>query len=87
MSDVTPESKSFIGKLRANRNKGDSWLTRDLGSLFSAGARKADALDELETRLLMADAGVDATTWLTTHLGHEINAGRIKNEAQLRAAL
>lgn len=87
MSEATSESKGFITKLRANLNKGDSWLTRDLGSLFTAGALRADALDELETRLLMADAGVEATGWLTQHLGNEINAGRIKNEAQLRTAL
>jgi fused signal recognition particle receptor len=87
MSESTQEQKSLITKLRANLNKGDSWLTRDLGSLFSAGVLRGDALEELETRLLMADAGIEATGWLTTHLGNEINAGRIKNEAQLRAAL
>ena len=87
MSESNTESKNFITKLRANLNKGDSWLTRDLGSLFSAGALKADALEELETRLLMADAGIEATGWLVTHLGNEINAGRIKNEIQLRAVL
>lgn len=87
MPEATSESRSFITKLRANLNKGDSWLTRDLGSLFSAGVLRADALEELENRLLMADAGVEATGWLTQHLGNEINAGRIKNEAQLRTAL
>jgi fused signal recognition particle receptor len=87
MSESKPEPKSFITKLRTNLNKGDSWLTRDLGSLFSAGVLRGDALEELESRLLMADAGVEATNWLTQHLGNEINAGRIKNEAQLRTAL
>ncbi|MGH8461148.1 MAG: signal recognition particle-docking protein FtsY [Stenotrophobium sp.] len=81
------ENTRFISKLRANLNKGDSWLTRDIGSLFSAGALKGDALEELETRLLMADAGVEATGWLIERLQNEVNAGRIKNEKQLRAAL
>ncbi|MGH8539173.1 MAG: signal recognition particle-docking protein FtsY [Stenotrophobium sp.] len=77
----------FLSKLRANLNKGDSFLTRDLGSLFSADKLNDDALEELETRLLMADAGVDATTWLMQRLQVEINLGRVKNEKQLRAAL
>lgn len=87
MAENTAEKTRFISKLRANLNKGDSWLTRDIGSFFSAGALTDDALEEIETRLLMADAGVEATGWLMERLQHEVNAGRIKNEKQLRAAL
>ena len=81
------ENSSFLTKLRAGINKGDSFLTRDLGTLFSGDKLRDDAIEEIESRLLMADAGIEATTWLTERLQAEVNAGRIKNEKQLRAAL
>ena len=80
-------NESAIGRFRARLNKGDSWLTRDIGTLFKAEALTPEALEELETRLLMADAGVEATQWLIERLQVDINLGRIKNEKQLRASL
>ncbi|MDB5985033.1 MAG: ftsY [Nevskia sp.] len=77
----------LVNKLRARLNKGDSWLTYDLGRLFTADTLREDAIEQLEERLLLADAGIDATSWLTEHLGNDLRAGRIKTEAQLRAAL
>jgi len=81
------ESSGFLTKLRAGLNKGDSFLTRDLGTLFSGDKLRDDAIEELESRLLMADAGIEATTWLIERLQSEVNAGRVKNEKQLRAVL
>ena len=80
-------NESAIGRFRARLNKGDSWLTRDIGTLFKAEALTPEALEELETRLLLADAGVEATQWLIERLQVDINLGRIKNEKQLRASL
>ena len=83
-------SESTFARFRRGLNSsvgGNSWLTRDIGSLFSGETLKADALEELETRLLMADTGIEATRWLTDRLAADINQGRIKTEAQLRAAL
>lgn len=77
----------LLGKFRAKLNQGDSWLTRDIGTLFTADKLNPDALEELETRLLLADAGVEATGWLIDRLQTDINLGRIKNEKQLRASL
>ncbi|WP_043112547.1 signal recognition particle-docking protein FtsY [Solimonas flava] len=77
----------LLSKLRTRLNKGDSWLTRDISTFFTADKLTPEALEELETRLLMADAGVDATQWLIERLQNDVNAGRIKNPAQLRAAL
>jgi fused signal recognition particle receptor len=90
MSLETPvgnRESSLVKSLRARLNKGDSWLTYDLGRLFSADKLREDAIDQLEERLLLADAGVDATNWLTERLGYDLRAGRIKTEVQLRAAL
>lgn len=82
-------SESLLGKFRSRLNSvgGDSWLSRDLSTLFSADALKDDALEELETRLLMADAGIEATDWLIGRLRSAVNAGKIKTEVQLRKAL
>ena len=77
----------LIGRMRAKLNRGDSWLTRDLGSLFSGDALADDAIEMLEEHLLLADAGVEATSWLIEQLEKAVAAGRIKNQAQLRAAL
>jgi fused signal recognition particle receptor len=77
----------MFSKLRSRLNRGDSWLTRDIGTLFSSEGLRADAIEELETRLLTADAGLEATTWLIERLQSEVNAGRVKNEQQLRATL
>lgn len=83
-------SESALAKFRVKLNKsvgGDSWLTRDMGSLFAAEQLKPDALEELETRLLMADAGVEATQWLIERLDVQVRLGKVKNEAQLKALL
>jgi fused signal recognition particle receptor len=77
----------MIRKLRARLNKGDSWLTRDIGTLFRNDRLDDEALDEIETRLLTADAGVEATDWLMQRLRAEVGAGRVRNPAQLRATL
>ncbi|MFC4252605.1 MAG: signal recognition particle-docking protein FtsY [Sinimarinibacterium flocculans] len=76
-----------IRKLRARLNKGDSWLTRDISTFFRNDQLDDDALDEIETRLLTADAGVEATEWLMQRLRAEVGAGRVRNPQQLRAAL
>jgi fused signal recognition particle receptor len=81
------ENAGFVAKLRKKINKGDSWLTYDLGRLFTAEKLNDDAIEQLEERLLVADAGVDATTTICTALRNEVMAGRIKTEPQLRAAL
>jgi fused signal recognition particle receptor len=55
------ERSGFIARLRKRLNRGNSWLTYDLADLFRGRAIDAAILDELETRLLGADVGVEAT--------------------------
>jgi fused signal recognition particle receptor len=81
------EQPNVVGKLRARLNRGNSWLTYDLSRLFTADKLNDDALEELETRLLMADAGVEVTSGIIGKLTAEVKAGRIRNEKQLREAL
>ena len=80
----------LLSKFRTTLNKGlggDSWLTKDISTLFSCAALSADAIEELETRLLMADAGLEATQWLIDKVRADVDGGRIKTEKQLRDAL
>ncbi len=77
----------IVTRLRARLNKGDSWLTRDITTLFNNERLDDDALEEIETRLLMADAGVEATDWLMERLRAAIAAGRVRNAEQLRKVL
>jgi len=78
---------SALGRLRRKINRGDSWLTYDLGRLFTADKLNDDAIEQIEERLLLADAGVEAATWLSEYLRREVMSGRIKTAPQLRAAL
>lgn len=56
-----------VSKLRSRLSKGRAWLTHDLLGL-NRRRWDDDALDELETRLLTADVGVEATEWLIERL-------------------
>lgn len=53
--------QSLFQRLRAKLNRGDSWLTYDLANLIPGGRIDEAVLDELETRLIMGDVGVETT--------------------------
>jgi len=78
---------SVLSRLRARINRGDSWLTYDLGRLLADDGLADDAIEELETRLLSADAGLEATGFLTERLRVRVHQGKVRNEQQLRDAL
>ena len=64
----TEERQGFFKRLRSRLNRGDSWLTYDLANLFKGRQIDAQILEELETRLLTADVGVEATEEILTNL-------------------
>ncbi len=51
----------FVARLRARLNRGNSWLTYDLANLLPGGKIDEQVLDELETRLIAADVGIETT--------------------------
>lgn len=55
------DKPSLFSRLRAQLNRGDSWLTYDLANLLPGGKIDDTVLDELETRLITADVGVETT--------------------------
>ena len=72
-NETDPSVRGFFKRLRAKLNQGPAWLTADLGQLLPGRKIDADILDELETRLITADVGVEAT-------------GRILGELRKRVA-
>jgi fused signal recognition particle receptor len=79
--------KGFFGRLRAKLNRGDSWLSYDLANLFRGRAIDAAALDELETRLLTADVGVEATQHILAGLSKRVARKELTDVEALIAAL
>jgi fused signal recognition particle receptor len=87
---VTPPDdtrRGFITRLRARLNKGDSWLTYDLANLLPGRAIDTEVLDELETRLLTADVGVDATERILADLRSRVERKELKDFEALLGAL
>ena len=64
---VDQESSGFFAKLKARVNRGKTWLTSELMGLASRPLDES-TVEELETRLLTADVGVDATEWLVEEM-------------------
>jgi fused signal recognition particle receptor len=83
----TPPSRSgFLARLRQRLNRGDSWLTRDLGELVRGRRIDAGILEELETRLITADVGVAATTRILEDLRARVARNELTDsEALIRA--
>jgi len=81
------EKQGFFTRLRARLNRGDSFLTRDLGELFRGRQIDAAALEELETRLLTADAGVEATEHILAGLQKRVARKELADVDALVAAL
>jgi fused signal recognition particle receptor len=59
---AAPKKEGFFRRLRKRLNKGDSWLTYDLAHLLPGGKPDEAFLEEMESRLLTADVGVEATS-------------------------
>ena len=77
------ESRGFLARLRAKVNRGASWVADLL-----PGRRIDDALfEELETRLLEADIGVETTTSVLADLHRAVARSELADAAALQGAL
>ena len=85
-ADAEPR-EGFIKRLRAKLNKGESWLTYDLANLLPGRAIDAQVLEELETRLLLADVGVEATEAILERLRTKLARKELEDLDTLLAAL
>ncbi|WP_075255563.1 signal recognition particle-docking protein FtsY [Herbaspirillum camelliae] len=79
-----PEAKrSWLSRLKAGLSKTSSNLT----TLFVGARIDDDLYEELESALLVSDAGVEATQWLLDELKKKVKAERLTEAAQVRTAL
>ena len=85
--DKPAERQGFIKRLRARLNRGDSWLTYDLANLAPGGKIDEDALEELESLLVMADVGIDTTTRIVEDLQQSLARKELKDVESLRNGL
>ena len=82
-----PKQPGFIARLRAKLNRGDSWLTYDLANLLPGGKIDDAVLDELETRLIGADVGIETTEKILGGLRGKVARKELANLDALLAAL
>jgi fused signal recognition particle receptor len=83
----TEERQGFFKRLRSRLNRGNSWLTYDLADLFRGRKIDAQILEELETRLLTADVGVEATEHILSGLQKRVARNELQDVEALINAL
>jgi fused signal recognition particle receptor len=85
--EQSAESRGFLARLRSRLNRGGASIARDLRSLFRG--RKIDdaVLEDLESRLLTADVGVEATNEILGELNRRVARHELDDVEALLAAL
>lgn len=84
----TPATDQKTGFFAKGLRKTRAILTSDLGDLFSGRKHIDDEiLDELETRLLMADVGIETSDLILDELRKQISHGEIQSLDNLLSAL
>jgi len=84
-----PEQKAgFFGRIKAGLSRTKANLTEGLGDLF-LGAKQIDdeLLEEIETQLLLADVGVEATTEIIGRLTERVKRKQLADADALYTAL
>jgi len=77
----------FLRRLRNRLNRGDSWLTCDIGDLLRGRQIDAGILEELETRLITADVGVEASERILEGLRQRVARRELSDARALISAL
>jgi fused signal recognition particle receptor len=82
-----PGVRGFFKRLRAKLNTGPAWLTTDIKDLLPGRKIDAEILDDLETRLITADVGVEATTRILDDLRKRVARKELDDVDALLKAL
>ena len=82
-----PGVRGFFKRLRAKLNQGPAWLTTDIVELLPGRKIDAEILDELETRLITADVGVEATSRILEDLRRRVARRELDDVDALLKAL
>jgi fused signal recognition particle receptor len=82
-----PGVRGFFQRLRSKINVGPAWLTTDIGELLPSRKIDAEILDDLETRLISADVGTEATRRILDDLRRQVARKELGDVDALLAAL
>ena len=82
-----PGVRAFFKRLRAKLNQGPAWLTTDITELLPGRKIDAEILDELETRLITADVGVEASARILDELRRRVARKELNDVDALLKAL
>jgi fused signal recognition particle receptor len=82
-----PSVRGFFKRLRAKLNQGPAWLTTDIAELLPGRKIDAEILDDLETRLIMADVGVEASSRILEELRKRVARKELNDVDALLKAL
>ncbi|HEX4025087.1 MAG TPA: signal recognition particle-docking protein FtsY [Steroidobacteraceae bacterium] len=81
------EPKGFFARLKARLNRGGASIARDLRGLLRGRKIDAAVLEDLETRLLTADVGVEATNEILGDLNRRVARHELDDVEALLGAL
>src|ERR1700684_3835633 len=81
------EPQGFLGRLKARLNRGGALMARDLRHLLRGRKIDAAVLEDLETRLLSADVGVEATSEILAELNRRVAQHELDDVEALLNAL
>ncbi|MCH8301684.1 MAG: signal recognition particle-docking protein FtsY [Proteobacteria bacterium] len=88
IKETKPVSRDgFVKRLRSRLNRGAGWLTYDLANLAPGGKIDEEALEALETGLILADVGVDATGKIISDLQNRLARKELKDVGALASGL
>ncbi len=88
IKEIKPVSRDgFVKRLRSRLNRGAGWLTYDLANLAPGGKIDEEALEALETGLILADVGVDATGKIISDLQNRLARKELKDVDALASGL
>jgi fused signal recognition particle receptor len=82
-----PGVRGFFKRLRAKLNQGPAWLTTDITELLPGRKIDAEILDDLETRLITADVGVEASSRILDELRRRVARKELNDVDALLKAL
>jgi fused signal recognition particle receptor len=83
----TSKVRGFFKRLRAKLNQGPAWLTADLADILPGRKIDAEILDDLETRLITADVGAEATRRILDELRKRVARKELNDVDALLEAL
>jgi len=87
-ASASPNGEGFFARLRRGLGRTSSQLAEGVGTLF-LGRKEIDAelLEDLESQLLLADVGVEATMDISARLAQRVSRRELTEPAALQRAL